>query len=164
MSEEILDKGAEATISDEELELELNLDDNEDVAALKAELERKDKILKQVLARAKKAEAKSKPDSHITKQANTTIQIDDEVLDLRLDGYTRDEVEFIARNGGRKALEDQTSYVAIALKTKREQQNAEREASKATDTSTMSEVERKYTQEQLKNMSAKELEAILPHA
>lgn len=90
--------------------------------------------------------------------------INDEVVDLRLDGYSKPEVEFILRNGGRKELDDKNSYVAIALNTKREQERAEREASKTTDTSGMTEVERKYTTEQLKNMTAAELEKILPRA
>lgn len=90
--------------------------------------------------------------------------INDEVVDLRLDGYSKQEVDFILRNGGRKELEDKNSYVAIALNTKREQDRAEKEASKVTDTSGMSEVERKYTTEQMKNMTAAELEKILPRA
>lgn len=90
--------------------------------------------------------------------------INDEVVDLRLDGYSKTEVEFILRNGGRKELDDKNSFVAIALNTKREQERAEKEASKVTDTSGMTEVERKYTTEQLKNMTAAELEKILPRA
>lgn len=164
MSEEILDKGVDATMSDEELELDLNLDDNEDVEALKQRLEKTEKFAKQALARAKTAESKLKAKPQITNQANQNQGIDDEVLDLRLDGYSKDEVLFISRNGGRKALEDANSFVSIALKTKRDQAKAEAEASKTADTSQMSEVERKYTPEQLKNMSAKELAEILPHA
>lgn len=157
---------ADTIISDEELELELELDGNEDAEALKAELEKKNKIIKQVLARAKKAEAKAKAESSPinNNQERSKLSIDDETLDLRLDGYTREEVEFIARNGGRKALEDKTSYVAIALNTKREQEKAERAASQTADTSGLSEFERKYTPEMLANMSVAELEKIVPKA
>lgn len=163
-TEEIQDTGADTTISDEELELELEPDGTEDVEELKEKLAKKDKALKQVLARAKAAEAKAKATSSITSKEQPRLTIDDETLDLRLDGYTRDEVEFIARNGGRKALEDKTSYVAIALNTKREQQKAEAAASQTADTSGMSEIERKYTPEMLQNMSLEELDKIVPHA
>lgn len=158
---------ADTIMTDEELELELELDGNEDTEALKAELEKKNKIIKQVLARAKKAEAKAKGESpkiNNQQEQRPSLSIDDETLDLRLDGYTRDEVEFIARNGGRKALEDKNSYVAIALNTKREQERAERAASQTADTSGMSEFERKYTPEMLANMSVAELEKIVPKA
>lgn len=93
-----------------------------------------------------------------------TYGIEDEVLDLRLDGYTKPEVEFIMKNGGRQALEDKTSYVAIALNTKREQEAAEHAASETTSGAGLSEIERKYTPEQLANMSIEELEKILPRA
>jgi hypothetical protein len=90
--------------------------------------------------------------------------LNDEIVDLRLDGYSKQEVEFILRNGGRKELGNKDSYVAIALNTKREQERAEREANKVVDTSGMTDVERKYTTEQLKNMTAEELKKILPKA
>lgn len=165
MSQEI-EQVADTIMTDEELELELELDGNEDIQALKAELAKKNKIVQQVLARAKKAEAKAKaePSQINNQQEHSKLSFDDETLDLRLDGYTRDEVQFIARNGGRKALDDKTSYVAIALNTKREQQKAEQAASQTGDTSGMSEFERKYTPEMLKNMSSAELAKIVPHA
>lgn len=88
--------------------------------------------------------------------------LSEEVIELRLDGYSKDEVEFIMRNGGRKALDD--DMVKAALQVKREQRKAEEEASKIPDTSGMTDVERKYTPEQLENMSVEELEKILPKA
>jgi hypothetical protein len=163
--EDNINQVVDATMSDEDLELDLDLSDTEDVEALKLKLAEKDKTLKQILARAKKAEALAKANSSKPITNPEPIRgIDDETLDLRLDGYTRDEVEFIARNGGRKALEDKTSYVAIALNTKREQQKAEAAASQTQDTSGMSELERKYTPDMLANMSVEELEKVLPRA
>lgn len=99
----------------------------------------------------------------ITTEQTKTVGVPDEVIDLRLDGYSKEEVEFIIKNGGRKALEDTNSFVSIALNTKREQAKAE-SAAQIPDSSQLSEVERKFTPEQLKNMSAKELETLLPHA
>lgn len=155
--------GADAIMSDEELELELELEDTEDIEALKSALAKEKLIKKQLLARAKKAEASNKKPQIINKQEKS-FTIDDETLDLRLDGYTREEVEFIARNGGRKELDNPNSLVAVALNTKREQKRAEDMASKTEDTSGLSEFEKKYTPEMMANMSAKELRDILPKA
>lgn len=79
-------------------------------------------------------------------------------------GYTRADAEFIQKNGGRKAMEDPNSYVNLALRTLKEQRTAEQAASQASATSGQTEIERKYTPEQLKNMSVAELEKLLPHA
>lgn len=120
---------------------------------------------KKLFERAKKAEAdlklyKGKPKETI----NPPTEIEDERLELRLQGYSKDDVKFIMQNGGSKILEDKSSLVSIALNTKREQQKAEQAAQQTTNTTGLSEVERKYTPAQLKNMTAKELEKILPHA
>jgi hypothetical protein len=95
----------------------------------------------------------------ITKDEYT---LNDEVVDLRLDGYSKDDVQFIMKNGGRKTLEDKNSYVSIAINARKEQARAEAEANKVVDTSGHSEIERKYTTDQLKNMSKEELAKILP--
>jgi hypothetical protein len=87
-----------------------------------------------------------------------------DIADYIREGYSRDDVSFIVANGGRKALEDPNSYVSIAVRQKQEQRRAEFAAGQANDTSGMSEVEKKYTPEQLKAMSASDLAKILPHA
>lgn len=88
-----------------------------------------------------------------------------EELNLRLDGYTDEEVDFIVRNGGKKELDNPNSIVSIAVKTRKEQREAEIAASKtASARSGSSDVEIKYTPEQMSKMSLKELEAILPKA
>jgi len=61
-------------------------------------------------------------------------------------------------------MEDPNSLVSIAVKAKMEQKKAEEAASQTTVGQGASDVERKYTPEQLKNMSLKELEALLPKA
>jgi hypothetical protein len=141
----------------------------EGVLVENTEVEKLKETNKKLYERAKKAEAEAKAlkastTREIIQPETTTASVPDEVIDLRLDGYSKEEVEFIIKNGGRKALEDKTSYVSIALNTKREQARAEAEANKVTDTSGMTDVERKYTQEQMKNMTAEELAKILPHA
>lgn len=111
---------------------------------------------------AQPAEKKEQAPLQTNREERSPI-LDDEAVDLRLDGYTKDEVSFILRNGGRKALEEKDSYVATAISGKREQRRAEEESSKAKDTSQMVGTTKKYTPEQLAKMSSKELEKILPH-
>ena len=122
---------------------------------------------------ARRYKERAKQDPQPEKKEETPLQnnreerspiLDDEAVDLRLDGYSKDEVSFILLNGGRKALEKKDSYVSIAISAKQEQRKAEEESSKAKDTSQMVGTTKKYTLEQLNKMSKKELEKILPHA
>ncbi len=165
-----IDNGASATNDEVVTTLPEGMDDPQ---ALKQEIARRDEAQRQILARAKRAEAELKAEREArikaeTKPAPNIIKeeysLNDEIVDLRLDGYSKGDVEFIMKNGGRKALEDKTSYTAIAINARKEQARAEAEANKVNDTSGMTEVERKYTPEQMKNMSATELKKILPHA
>ena len=87
-----------------------------------------------------------------------------DIADYIREGYSRDDVTFIMANGGREALKDPNSYVSIAVKSKMDQRRAESAADQASDSSGMSEIERKYTPEQLKAMSAAQLKEILPKA
>lgn len=169
------DNGSEAIISVDD-ELETLRDGIDDPMVLREQLTKEANARRHLTARAKKAEEELKvyKTKEIEAESTTTTsnespnvntyQINDEVVDLRLDGYSKDEVSWIMQNGGRKALEDTTSYTAIAINAKRDQQKAEQAASQTADTAGLSEVERKYTQEQLSNMSVKELEAILPRS
>jgi hypothetical protein len=158
---------APATNEGQEQELEINLDaPEESVEALKEKLAKEQEARRQLTARAKAAEEALKKVKPST-PAPTPEPVDkkgydlDEVTDLRLDGYSKDEVKFIMNNGGRKALEDNT-FVKVAIEKIREQKKAE-QAIPAEETG-KSEIERKYTQEQLRNMSADELYKILPKA
>lgn len=149
----------DSIILDEEINLE---ETTEDVEKLK-------ETNKRLYERAKRAEADKKVLSEQLKQkpqdiTRTEYSLNDEVVDLRLDGYSKSDVDFIMKNGGRKTLEDKTSYVSIAINARKEQARAEAEANKTVDTSTMSEIERKYTPDQLKNMSLDELKKIVPRA
>lgn len=168
------DTGAGTTISDD-TQLDTLREGIDDPVVLKEQLRKEADARRQLTARAKTAEQEKK--DALTKLAEyeskniitpppvtKTYDLNDEVVDLRLDGYSKDEVQWIMQNGGRKALEDKTSYTAIAINAKREQAKAESAASQTTDTAGLSEVERKYTPQQLANMPIKELEAILPKA
>ena len=161
-----IENGAPAINEGQEQELEINLDaPEESVEALKEQLAKKDTANKQILARAKSEEARRKAvEAELAKIKPTQEKTDvkgydlDEVTDLRLDGYSKEEVKFIMNNGGRKALED--SFVKVAIEQIRTQKKAE--AAIPDMESNKSEVERKFTQEQLSKMSAEELYKILP--
>ena len=166
------DTGAEATISDE-AELATLREGRDDPMVLKDQLRKEADARRQLTARAKKAEEELKSlktqsirAESVTKPppAQEPVTINDEVVDLRLDGYSKKEVEWIMKNGGRVVLDDPNSLVSIAIKAQREQAKAEQAASQVASTSGLSEIERQHTSEQLKNMSLKELEAILPRA
>jgi hypothetical protein len=152
--------------NEDEQEAELESEDYEsDDTDWKAEALKYKSMARRYKERAKQ-EAQPEPKEQAPLQTNREERspiLDDEAVDLRLDGYSKDEVSFILRNGGRKALEEKDSYVATAISAKREQQKAEEESSKAKDTSQMVGTTKKYTPEQLAKMSSKELAKILPH-
>lgn len=121
---------------------------------------------KQLFARLKKAETEAKTKEPLKPQVSEPeTKHDDsywkETMELRLSGYTEKEAEYLMKNGGKKALEDE--YVLAAINVKREQTKAEA-ASVDTASSNKSDIERKYTPEQLSAMSVEELEKILPKA
>lgn len=147
----------------------LNLDEEINLEEPSEDVEKIKELNKKLYARAKQAEADKKVMAEQLKAKpqeinRTEYTLNDEVVDLRLDGYTKADVEFIMKNGGRKTLEDKDSYVSIAINTRKEQARAEQESNKLTDTTGKSELERKYTPEMLQNMSKEELKKILPHA
>ncbi len=137
MSEQ--DNGLEATISDE-TQLDTLREGIDDPVVLKAQLAKEAEARRQLTARAKKAEelAKTEREARIRAEEakpEPTIKNEDapkgedERLELRLDGYSKEEVNYIMANGGRKSLEDKNSYTAIAINTRREQLKAEKAAS-----------------------------------
>ena len=162
--------GTEPTISDQ-AELDTLREGIDDPMVLKAQLAKEAEARRHLTARAKKAEEenrqlkatqiKAEP-IEINQTPPPVTQINDEVVDLRLDGYSKQEVEWSIKNGGRKVLDDPNSFVTIAIKAQREQKAAENAANQVSSNIGLSEVERKYTREQLAAMSVKELEAILP--
>ena len=82
----------------------------------------------------------------------------EERLELRVDGYSADEVDFILANGGRKALENK--FVKTAIETMREQRKSE---NAAIDESTVggTGVGKKYNQSDLDKMSLEDLEKLI---
>lgn len=171
------DTAAEGTISDQ-TELDTIREGIDDPQVLKAQLAKEAQARRQITARAIRAEEDKKAiqialDAYKTahpentnndsSQEHKTYEINDEVVDMRLDGFSKKEVEWVMANGGRKALDDANSLVSIAIKASREQSKAEAAASATRDTTGLSEVERKYTLEQMAVMPLSDLEKILPH-
>lgn len=128
------------------------------------ELRRIAKTHRSVAQRYKKDAKQPKP--QITNKAEPKPYniLEDEVADLILDGYTKDETKFILSNGGRKALENKDSYVAIAINTKRQQRKTEEAVGQTSNKGYVSSGGKTYTEEQLKNMTPEEMEKVLPHA
>lgn len=78
-------------------------------------------------------------------------------------GYTESEIDLIMHNGGAKLLDDKTNPLVLGLQAAREQRGAEDAASRATDSSGLSDVERKYSEQDMRNMKKEDLEKLIPH-
>lgn len=108
---------------------------------------------------------KKQPKEEIISKSITPRDIlQSEEMKLYREGYDEKQIEFIMHNGGRKVLEDKNSPVSVAISALREQAKAEDAANRTQEGSQLSEVERKFTPEQLANMPTAELEKVLPHA
>lgn len=83
---------------------------------------------------------------------------------LHRQGYTEDEIDIIMRNGGPELLKNENSPIVMGLRAARVQRQAEDAASRAQDTSGMSEAERKYSKADLEKMSPQEIEKVLGFA
>lgn len=119
---------------------------------------------KQLYARLKKAEEEAKVAKEAarsttageTSQALPTADV--ERLTLKVDGYNDDEVSRIMELGGLKALSN--PLVKKAVEMMREERKAE--AAQVDTDGAMSDFSRKYSEADLRKMSASELEKILP--
>lgn len=80
-----------------------------------------------------------------------------ESIELKTDGYSAEEVEFIQRNGGRDKIDD--PFVKAAIDSMRKQKQAENAA--VTDAAPKSDIEKQYTDQQLRDMPTAELEKLL---
>ena len=78
-------------------------------------------------------------------------------------GYTESEIDLIMHNGGAKILEDKKNPLVLGLQAAKEQRGAEDAASKVSDSSGLSDIERKYTEQDFRNMKKEDLEKLLPH-
>lgn len=104
-------------------------------------------------------EAKKSKDKPLPAKQETSVDPDRlERIELRQEGYSSEEVDEIMELGGRKVLKSKLVQGAIASMRK----DKLRKTAEA-DSGTRSPVFKKYTREELNNMSSAELEKILPH-
>lgn len=123
---------------------------------------------KKLYERAKEAEAEAKALKAKSAISETVIQKPSDILKadefkLYRQGYTESEIDLIMHNGGAKVLEDKTNPLVLGLQAAKEQRGAEDAASRATDSSGTSDLERKYTETDFRNMSKEDLAKIVPH-
>lgn len=127
----------DATNPNEDVELEDDLQDTEDVEALKAQVAQKDAFARQALARAKKAEAelkaaKAQPAQPTQNTTNNTLTADDvEVKILKAQGLKDDEIAMmkkIAALNGTTIIEAQSDELYQSFKAKKD---SEEKADKA---------------------------------
>lgn len=116
-------------------------------------------------AKAKLIEVKPEISETVTK---TTIQKPSDILNsdefkLYRDGYNNKEIDQIMLNGGYKILEDKTNPLVLGLQAVKEQRGAENAASATSDSSGLSDIERKYTEQDMRNMTKEELAKLVPH-
>lgn len=120
-----------------------------EAAKQKAIAERMRKKLEKAQSSLGEDEEKEQPPAQPSSEEDRYVR-----LDLKVDGYNEDEINFILKNGGKQALED--PYVKAAVEARREQRKAE-EAMVATD-SNKSDIFKRFTPEQIQAMSAAEME------
>jgi len=120
---------------------------------------------KQLFERAKKAEdelkaLKAQGDPQKQEQSlPTNDSSNDRIqrLELKVDGYTDREVDFILKNGGRDALKDELVQAAItSMRDKRKSEEASQSIG------TKSPIYKRHTLDELKAMPTAELEKIIP--
>jgi hypothetical protein len=126
---------------------------------------------KAIFARAKKAEERAKKAEDALKAKSEpapkeSVDTDSKVMerldriDLKTEGYNDEEIDFLMKLGGKKALEDKRVKAGIDVL----RQQAKAENATVDSDSAKSDIEKKHTPDQLKNMSVAELEKILPKA
>lgn len=134
-------------------------------------LSRLEETNKKLYERTKKAEAEAKALKErpvISESARTSEVKPSDILKadefkLYRAGYTESEIDIIMHNGGAKILEDKKNPLVLGLQAAKEQRGAEDAASRVSDSSGASDLERKYTEQDFRNMDKKELEKLLPH-
>lgn len=138
---------------DTNLEEDIDLELEEEEDAPKAEIDWKS-VAKRY---KKKADKQSKPTA---KEDTSGVRAELARLELKTDGYSEDAITFLMKVGGKEALKD--AHIKAAIDSIQEQKRAE-DAVVASETS-KSDVERKFTQQEIDAMSPEELYKILPKA
>lgn len=159
----------------------------EEVKALQAQLEAEkaekaklEETNKRLYARTKEAEGFTQdPDTgewvKKPKQPETTTVNEQPVVPkpsdilkapefrLHRQGYTEEDIDLIMHNGGPDILKNENHPITLGINAARAQRKAEEAASNTTDSVGLSDIERKYTEQDLRKMPKEELEKMLPH-
>lgn len=116
---------------------------------------------KKLYERAKKAEAEAKAlkekSQPISEPAKPSEILKAPEFRLSRQGFDEDEIDLIMRNGGPDILKNETHPITLGINAARTQRNAEKAAALASDSSGLSDIERKYTVEELRAMKPDEL-------
>lgn len=120
---------------------------------------------KELYIRLKKTEAKAKeaklePAPKLSAEPDPKLNERLDRIELQTKGYSDEEIDFMLPLGGKKAIENE--FVKAAIESKRQQKRAE--AATVDTDSAKSDIEKKYTAEQIKDMSVADMEKILPRA
>lgn len=162
--------------NNEDLELDLDLsDDTNEFEADQKDWKAEALKYKSMATRykGKLSEQKEKPqeekpakkiDISETRSNNPASILDSDEFALYREGYSNDEIKLIMHNGGREALKDEKSPLVLGLKTAKEQRRAEEASESTVDKTGQSEIERKYSVEQMKKMSTDELANLIGYA
>lgn len=166
MSDELNDELQDSNLVEEtiqEPEIELTNSESEDPETLKAKIAELEEKNKQLYARVKKTDKPVKEQSKENLTTNKSsseppvTRAEIERLELKTEGYTTDEVDFLMQNGGRQALKNEIAMAGIEAMRKK------RKSVEATPSGTgKSAVYQKYTAQDLRKMSAEDLEKIIP--
>lgn len=109
-------------------------------------------------AEAKELKAKLKPTENLqTNQSSPNSDERFERLELKTEGFSTEEVDFLMRNGGKAAINDK--LVMAGIESIRKAAKSVEATPSGTNKST---VFQKYTEQDLKKMSAEDLEKIVP--
>lgn len=168
-NENFEDQDLDQDLDNEDLDADLNSDqdpqnpDNQQIdweaKAKQAEADAK-KYKSIALRRGEKLKTIGNSNKPAEKPAGTSDKDWRERMELKVMGHQDDEIDFLMRNGGKKALDD--PFVKQTISNMQTQRKAE---IAAVDTdANKSDIEQKYTADQLKGMSTTELEKILPKA
>lgn len=128
----------------------------EDYIELKEKADKLEETNKKLYARIKQSSTNKPLGQAVSPDVNEKL----EKLELRTKGYSDEEINFLKPYGGEKALEN--PYVKQALEIMREKAKAENAVVDVDGG--RSDVEKKYTDEQLRNLPTEELEKLLPKA
>ena len=121
----------EATNSNDGQDIEINLEDTEDVEALKAQVTEKDTFAKQAIARAKKAEAelktlKESKGAEATHVTNNTAFSEQDIeakilLAQGMDKELLEQAKILAKIRNKSILEIQNDPILLAMKKEKEE-------------------------------------------